>query len=240
MLKNMAPRKYHRMMLRASALVLALIPFLYFESFSEHFYIYLTGTIINDVIKNEWHIVLISISVSLVFFVLASFRRKAKWIEYGIVSAFFISLFVEMYGVPLTIIFASNYFFSPGFTAPENMLEFNLLGVGFGADIAMTYGMVLIVIGMILIAGGWITLYRGAKKNGIALGGIYSVSRHPQYLGFIFFITGWFFGWPTILTVLFVPVFVYKYVMLCRQEEAEMIREFPEYEEYRKTVPFFL
>jgi len=226
--------------IRGAFFLLAIVPLIFFRDFYEHFYVYLTGTIIADVIKNEWHIVLVSIAVSLAFFFLLSFRRKVKWAEYGIVSAFFISLFVEMYGMPLTIIFASKYFLRPGLKAPENILEFNLLGVGFGADIVMAYGLVLITIGMMLIFAGWITLYGQAKKNHPAFGGIYSLSRHPQYFGFILFVIGWFFGWPTLLTLFFAPVLVYKYIILCKQEELEVEREFPEYEEYKREVPFLL
>jgi len=226
--------------IRGVFFLLVIAPFAYFEGFYDHFYVYLTGTILTDVIRNEWHIVAISIAVSMFFFTFLSFRRKVKWIEYGVVSAFFVSLFVEMYGIPLTIIFASKYFFKAGLKTPQNMMEFNLFGVGFGADIAMVYGMILIVIGMILIVVGWITLYQNSKKYGISNKGIYSVSRHPQYLGFILMIIGWFFGWPTILTVIFVPILICKYVRLCKVEEVEISREYPEYEIYKKTVPFFI
>lgn len=229
-----------RYAIRGLLFPLVLVPLVFFSDFYEHFYVYITGTIITDVIRNEWHIVFISIAVSLALFFLLSFRRKVKWIERGIVAAFFISLFVEMYGIPLSIILASKYFFTAGMETPRNFLEFNLLGVGFGADIVMAYGLILIVIGMGFIGIGWITLYRNLKKGGISSEGIYSFSRHPQYLGFILFVTGWFFGWPTLLTVIFVPVMVYKYVRLCKLEEAEISAEFPEYEDYKKEVPFFI
>jgi len=229
-----------RSVIRGLFMLLAIVPLVFFADFYEHFYVYLTGTIITDVIRNEWHIVFISIAVSMAFFFLLSFRRRVKWIESGVVAAFFISLFVEMYGVPLSIILASKYFFTPGLEMPENILEFSLLGVGFGADIAMVYGLMLIVIGMCFICVGWVTLYKNMKKGGISSGGIYSFSRHPQYLGFILFVTGWFFGWPTLLTALFAPVMVYKYVRLCKLEEAEISAEFPEYESYKKGVPFFI
>lgn len=229
-----------KILIRLLIFVLVITPLIFFKDFYNHFYAYLTGSIITDVIRNEWHIVALSIIFSLAFFLLISFRRKARWIEKGMVSAFFISLFVEMYGTPLTIVFASRYFFKPNIIPPQNVFEFYFWGVGFGMDIAMAYGTILIIIGIFFIALGWITLYRGVEKSEIAMSGIYSYSRHPQYLGFILMITGWLFGWPTILTIIFVPVLIWKYIKLCRTEEVEISNEFPEYKKYMEAVPFLV
>jgi methanethiol S-methyltransferase len=233
---NLIKRISMRMILAA----LIAIPIVFYKDFYEHFYAYLSGSMITDVIRNQWHIVAISVAFSIAFFILITFRRKVKKIEKGIVSAFFVSLFVEMYGTPLTIVFASKYFFKPDIILPSNVFEFYFLGVGFGMDVAMAYGTALIILGAALIGLGWIDLYRSGKEYKMAEEGIYSYSRHPQYLGFILMITGWLFGWPTILTVIFVPILVYKYIRLCKTEENEISNEFPEYEKYKKRVPFLV
>lgn len=232
--------KYFAKKAAARTLLLFLLaaPFVYAGDFYRHFYAYLSGAIITNVIRSEWHIVLISAAISIAFFLLTFSRRKINWAEFGFGTAFFISLFVEMYGVPLTLIFASKYFFKPNVGLPENVLEFTLLDVGFGADIAMAYGIVLIALGMILVLWGWADLYKSAKKGMLATDGAYEFSRHPQYLGFMLIILGWFFGWPTLLTVIFTPILIHKYINLCKTEEEEMVAEHSDYEKYTKRVPF--
>ncbi len=210
--------------LRLFFLLLMLMPFFYIKEFYQHFYAYFSGNILTNLITHQWLIVLLSIMLFIAFLIPLSFRRRVGWSEYGLVSAFFISLFIEMYGIPFTIIFASKLFAKgPGITGfPNNIIEFSFLGVGIGMDLAMVYGALLMVIGSFLIILGWITLYKNIKKKRLVIEGLYSYSRHPQYLGFILIILGWFIGWPTILTLVFTPILIYKYIRLCKTEENEM------------------
>ena len=226
---------------RIPMIILALIPFIFFSRFYEHFHYYMTGNIIMSVIKGQWHIVVLSIVVFLAFLIPLSYRRKAKWAEYGIVGAFFISLFVEMYGIPLTILFASKWFFTGEFR-PTPLVEFDFLGVSFSMSHSMVYGTVLMILGAILIIVGWVTLYRAMKRQKgqvFVSSGIYKMSRHPQYLGFILIVIGWFFGWPTILTLIFTPILVYKYVRVCKKEETEF-KGMKSYSAYQKKVPLLI
>ena len=154
--KNLIPRLF--------LLILILFPFLYFNEFYLHFKAYFTGNIINRLITQEWHIVLLSILLFVAFLIPLTYRRKASWAEKGLVTAFFVSLFVEMYGIPLTLLFASKYF-APSVDLPSNFVSFNLFGVGFGMDLAMAYSAVLMTIGALLIIIGWISLYNGVKKS---------------------------------------------------------------------------
>ncbi len=222
-------------------LIILISPLLIFlPAFFNHFYNYLTGSIITNVIMQQWHIVLISVVIFIALLIPLSYRRKADWKEYGLTTAFFVSLFIEMYGIPLSILLAANYFYVPGIPIPGNLVAFNFLGVSFGMDIGMTYGAIMMIIGACIIAGAWITLYKNIKRKGLVESGIYSYSRHPQYFGFILVIIGWFIAWPTILTVFFTPILLYKYTRLCRQEEREMTKKFPEYKKYKEDVPFFI
>ncbi len=102
------------------------------------------------------------------FLIPLSYRRKTDWAEYGLVTAFFTSLFIEMYGIPLTIIFASKIFTTDATELPQQVLQIEFIGVGFGFTIAMVYGTLLMTIGAVLIIIAWITLYRNIKKEKIA------------------------------------------------------------------------
>jgi len=229
-----------KILFRVFIVILFLLPLLFVQEFYLHFYAYLSSNVITEVVTSQWMVVLFFIILFMAFLIPLSYRRKAGWVEYGLVAAFFVSLFVEMYGIPLTILLASKYFFVAGTQLPPNVLNISFMGVGLGLDMAMVYGSLLILIGMSLIILGWVTLYRNSKEKGLVTSGIYQYSRHPQYLGFIFIILGWFFGWPTPLTLVFAPILVYKYLSVCRKEEDEVMEEHPEYEEYRSKVPFML
>ncbi len=229
-----------KILFRIFIVILFLLPLLFVQEFYLHFYAYLSSNVITEVVTRQWMVVLFFIILFMAFLIPLSYRRKAGWVEYGLVAAFFVSLFVEMYGIPLTILLASKYFFVPGTQLPPNVLNIYFMGVGLGLDMAMIYGSLLILIGMSLIILGWVTLYRKSKEKGLVTSGIYQYSRHPQYLGFIFIILGWFFGWPTPLTLVFAPILVYKYLDVCRKEESEVTKEHPEYEEYKLKVPFMV
>jgi protein-S-isoprenylcysteine O-methyltransferase Ste14 len=204
-----------------------------------HFYAHFTGSIESTVIKGQWLIVVLNILAFSAFLIPLGFRRKANWKEYGLVAAFFISLFIEMYGIPFAILFASRAIQPTGGMELYRPLTVDFLGVGFSFTIPMIYGAVLMIFGTALIVWGWITLYRNIGKEGLVTTGIYSVSRHPQYLGFIMVIGGWLLGWPTLLTVIFAPVLIFMYVRVCRKEEKEMGKDH-DYQAYRKKAPFLI
>jgi protein-S-isoprenylcysteine O-methyltransferase Ste14 len=224
---------------RIMIIFLILFPFIYWQNFYFHIYAHFTGTILPVVIMYQWHIVIINILIFLTFLIPLSFRRKINWKEYGLVTAFFVSLFVEMYGIPLTLLFLSKSVNSPVIEMAPLVYEFEFLGVDIGMDMAMTYAIFLMVLGTIFIIVGWINLYKDINKEKVVTTGIYSISRHPQYFGFLLLIIGWLIGWPTILTVIFSVILFYKYIKVCKIEENEL-SNIKKYNEYKKQVPFLI
>ncbi len=80
-----------------------------------------------------------------------------------------------------------------------------------------------------------------AEASGLVTTGLYAHSRHPQYLGFGLLIYGWLLGWPTLLGLAMVPLLVYIYHRLAREEEADAMAEWPaEYAQYAERVPRFI
>jgi protein-S-isoprenylcysteine O-methyltransferase Ste14 len=146
-----------------------------------------------------------------------------------------------MYGIPLTILFASKYFFKHRVALPPNVIELEFLGVGLAMDHAMVYGAVVMILGMLLIIFGWWSLYWQSQRPGFAQRGLYAYSRHPQYLGFILLLVGWLIGWPTIITLIFSPILIYKYWRAARKEEQEMLKQYDQvYLKYIRKTPFFI
>jgi protein-S-isoprenylcysteine O-methyltransferase Ste14 len=232
-------RSYLKWISRSILALVLLLPFFFPVHFIDHFRAHFSGSIENTVVTGEWHVVLISIVLFVSFLIPLSFRKKVSWKEYGLVAAFFISLFVEMYGIPLTIMFLSRTLDSSGKVPIDTVVDFRLFGVGFGLTLPMVYGAVLMFIGTVIVIVGWITLYRRIDREGLVTGGIYSISRHPQYLGFLMVIYGWVIGWTTALTVVFGIILFIMYIRVCVKEEKEMGKDH-DYLSYKKKVPFFV
>ncbi len=232
-------RRRWNLLARLGLIALALSTLLFADQFYEHIKAHLSGSIVDDVITGEWHVVLFNIALFLSFLIPLTFRRKTDWKEYTIVVAFIVSLFVEMYGIPLLIILVAGRGSTPAPPDLDTPLVIDFLGVEFAFTIPMIYGAVLILLGMTLIIVGWVQLFKGVKNNELVTTGLYAISRNPQYLGFMLVVAGWWVGWPTILVTIFAPILIILYYRLCKVEEGE-VGDLPGFEEYRETVPLVI
>lgn len=219
--------------------ILGFLSLISLPSFLDHFLYFIGGQVEKIAFQNRWDLVLLNIAGFLLFIIPLQFRRKADWKSFSIYSAFIISLFVEMYGIPLTVYLSSASMLS---VAPPQTSwhAVRLLGESFMLTPWMITGLVVTLLGMAIVALGWITIYR--SEGELVDSGIYSYSRHPQYVGIILIALGWFIGWPTLLTTLLLPLLIYTYYDLSRKEEQEVSKEVGEesYREYKNRTKMFL
>ena len=165
-----------------------------------------------------------------------------EWAGAGLVQAFIIALYAEMYGFPLTIYLLVRWFGLDRKYVSANLWS-TLLGVGeTGMMISMLLGYVLVFIGIGLFARGWRELYRAHQQKRLATDGSYGLVRHPQYTGLFIGLFGeGIVHWPTLFSVGLFPVIVLAYALLARREERRMVEQFgEEYRVYQRRVPMFL
>ncbi len=158
----------------------------------------------------------------------------------GLVQAFIIALYAEMYGFPQTFYLLTGFL---GIDLPltdySGHLWATLLGYGStGAMLEMLLGGVFIVVGLVLLIRGWGQVYRAGQEDRLATQGVYGLIRHPQYSGIMLAVFGQIVHWPTVITLLLFPAIIYACVHLARREEAALLERFGEaYQAYRLRVP---
>lgn len=192
----------------------------------------------------NWPSVITVTGVFLFFiFFLTRPRRPREWQGAGLTSAFFISLFTEMFGIPLTI-----YLVAPllgvdvsRFGMHESHLWAYLISRAGNVSMRAALRLIMILsaglllLGFTLIALGWKEVYRGAGR--LVSDGLYSTIRHPQYLGLILVIVACLIQWPTLLTIILAPFMIARYLLLAQEEDRDLEARFgEEFKRYKQRV----
>lgn len=186
-----------------------------------------------------------AIMIVLASWVLYRYLAPKTWREWagaGLVQAFIIALYAEMYGFPLTIYLIVRFFGLDSANVTANLWS-TLLGMGeLGMLISMLLGYALLFVGIGLFIQGWRELYRARQQNRLVTTGLYSLVRHPQYTGLFIGLFGeGVVHWPTLFSVALFPVIVLAYGLLARREEKQVLAQFgEEYRAYQRRVPMFV
>jgi protein-S-isoprenylcysteine O-methyltransferase Ste14 len=202
---------------------------------------------INSSAYGLWLLAAINAAVFIIFaFSFTKPQTARDWRSFGAFSAFIVALFTEMYGFPLTIYLLSGWLGSryPGLDLYSHdaghLWEtlFRWEGDPHLNPIHLLSN-VLIFGGFYLIAKAWYVLYAAQQTHTLATSGPYAWMRHPQYAGFILIMLGFLFQWPTLVTLVMLPILVVMYARLAhREEEEEVLAEFgEEYARYAAVTP---
>jgi methanethiol S-methyltransferase len=165
-----------------------------------------------------------------------------EWTRAGVLQAFIIAFYAEMYGFPLTIYFLARYVgFDLEWTEGGNLWA-QLFGTPIAHVVAMVIGYTIVFAGATLVAEGWRRIHQARRETRLMTDGVYARVRHPQYTGLFLIVFGeGVVHWPTIVSVVAFPLIVIAYVFLARKEERQMLEQFgDEYRDYQRRVPMFI
>ena len=165
-----------------------------------------------------------------------------EWGRVGVVQAFIIAFYAEMYGFPLTIYLLTRFFGLDLAWSEGGNLWVQLTGNPMAHMVSMVLGYAIVFYGATMVAEGWRAIHRARQEGRLVTDGVYARVRHPQYTGLFIILFGeGIVHWPTVVSVVAFPVIVAAYTALARREERQVIEQFGDaYRDYMRRVPAFI
>ncbi len=104
-----------------------------------------------------------------------------EWTRAGVVQAFIIAFYAEMYGFPLTIYFLARYFGLDLNWGDGGNLWAQLFGTEVAHVVAMVLGYAVVFSGATLVADGWRRIHRARREETLMTDGVTLDlrTRHP-------------------------------------------------------------
>lgn len=192
--------------------------------------------------NNTFWAALSIVIISWFFYWVIAPKSWKEWARAGMVQAFVIAFYAEMFGFPITVYALTRVFgIDVSATFWDGNLWVHLTGTPSAMLVSMILGYAIAFLGIVLLTAGWRQVYRARREHRLAKDGPYAVVRHPQYTGIFLVIFGeGIVHWPTVFSLLAVPLLVTAYVLLARKEEQQMVAAFgDDYLKYRRQVPMF-
>lgn len=219
----------------ASIVALIIVGLLMFDQIAASVIMYLGGASLAELMtgpvpRDRWTVATLNLLLVSLFLFLVPWKLKGSWRAHGAYMGFMVSMFTEMYGLPLTIYFLSG----AGYTLFEPQF------VGYVFAYGHLIGSPLVIAGLFLLYKGWKEVFF-RRDEVLVRWGIYESIRHPQYLGLILVTLGHLLFWPTIPTAILWPILVVLYYHQAKKEDAALSAKFGEaFTDYARRTPMFL
>ncbi|WP_211215029.1 hypothetical protein [Novosphingopyxis baekryungensis] len=124
--------------------------------------------------------VVMIVIVSWIFYRYFAPRGWREWTGAGLVQAFIIALYAEMFGFPLTVYVLIRTFGIDREYVSANLWS-TLVGLGeTGMFVSMLVGYSLAIIGVGMFIHGWRAVYKARHDNRLVTDGLYRFVRHPR------------------------------------------------------------